>query len=92
MKTYDLSKKLKNLEGNESNKASEFLSDMINLTTEGLNVVKAYGWAEQLKKEGKLSIDDSDLEKILKPFIENNKGAALFVKAQLLERFKEAKK
>lgn len=86
MNTIDFNVPLKDI--NETpitdKKLATVLSEVLGSAAKVENPMKLYGWYIELRKSGKLNLDNTD-KKLLHSFIESNETLFLFVKGQLLE-------
>jgi hypothetical protein len=85
MKTLDLNWSIKDLDGNEiaQAKASKLLANALISEKKG-DAVKYFDWAMALSKDGVISVDESDFNKI-KEIVENSEILAILSKAQYLK-------
>lgn len=85
---------LKDLEGNdlnESQQAGKLLATVLTSNkTPGITPIKAYDWAVKLYNSGKIDIDRSDIELLVK-VIEGNEILTNLGKAQILIALNKAK-
>lgn len=91
MKKLDLNWKIKDLDGKEIDeaKASGLLGSALIGEKNG-DAIKLFDWAVTLRKEGSISVDDSDFTKI-KDIVEKTEMLPIITKAQLLKYLNEVK-
>jgi hypothetical protein len=98
MKTLDLSNPVKNLADNEIKDDSGISLTFGHLLAQSLitsngkpgDPIKFFDWALTLYKEGKILVDDSDLN-ILKDFVDKNETLTCLVKGPILKEISKAK-
>jgi hypothetical protein len=73
----------KDLEG-ELNLMSKVVCERIGISAELSEPVKFWGFAESLRDTGEITIDSTDVDKLVK-FIESDKSLVCFAKAQILK-------
>jgi len=83
MKKIDLNFGINDLDGNELVKANKLFANALMNEKKG-EAVKLFDWAMTLNKEGIISVDESDFNKI-KEIAESSETLAILSKAQLLK-------
>lgn len=89
MHKYNFNQKTIDVTGKE---LDDSLAHNLSLALGGINklpALKAYGWYEQLRKDGCLLVDKADVQE-LKKFIESHEGLFVVLKGQLLNVFDNA--
>jgi hypothetical protein len=89
MKKLDLNFAITDLDGNELAKANKLMAASLMQEKNG-DAVKYFDWAMTLNKEGAISVDESDFNKI-KEVVEKTEAVTIIVKAQLLKYFATVK-